>query len=106
MVQGANFPATGLWEISKAARPPETAQAEEREPTPRRLALAGAERLPGPMHMLRRVECSAALGLLHGMIGERVQIVVSLPGMPTAPWLEFHIGRHACRLIEPLDGPG
>ncbi len=108
------------------------------------------------MHLLRRVEFAVALGLLHAMIGERIGVVVNLPGyfsdcgfhallqrvetlagddgpilivlehgqgialnpaelqsfvghmpgQPTAPWLEFHIGNHACLLIEPLTASG
>lgn len=104
------------------------------------------------MDLLRRVEFAAALSLLQGMIGERVGVVVNLPGyffdcgfharlervetlsdddgpvllifagaqgialdpdelesfvgrmpgLPAAPWLEFHIDRRASLLVEPL----
>lgn len=118
---------------------------------------AGGRCVParGGKAVLRQIPFTAALALLHGMIGERIGVVVNLPGyfsdcgfharlqrvetlvgddgpvlivlergqgialnpaelqsfvghmpgLPTAPWLEFHIGHHACLLIEPLAEP-
>ncbi len=33
---------------------------------------------------------------------ELVSFAGRMPGLPAAPWLEFHIARHASLLIEPL----